>query len=237
MNGTWKLRVTDTDAGDAGVIGCVKLDLTRQLAFCCGIQTDLTATLLDGGSVISAGGPQSYGALSPIGPAVTRPFALFISSAAVCGSDVVATFALSDNGLDHTAVDADVRHIPPHQQRSARFVPRAGLRSRRRTSRAPPRRALRHGRRAGLQHRDHLPERRGDVGADGAGDCSVRTIVPMDSVISAGSPLSSASPRGCGCGRWGDRRRPTPRPGRDSSSGTRRGGWRPARIRPARARR
>jgi extracellular elastinolytic metalloproteinase len=145
MQGTWKLRVTDTDAGDVGVIGCVKLDLARQLAFCCGRQgtplilpsgtpalvaecgsstnggadpgelvtmsfallnrgegltTDLTATLLDGGGVISAGGPQSYGVLSPVGPPVSRPFALFISSAAVCGSDVVATFALSDNGVD-----------------------------------------------------------------------------------------------------------------------------------------
>ena len=145
MHGTWKLRVTDSDAGDAGVIGCVKLDLTRQLAFCCGRQgtplivangtpalvsecgtsvnggadpgelvtmnfalvnrgegltTDLIATLLDGGGVLSAGAPQSYGVLSPVGPAVSRPFSLYISSAAACGSDVVATFALSDNGVD-----------------------------------------------------------------------------------------------------------------------------------------
>src|SRR6185369_2726120 len=64
------------------------------------LTTNLVATLLDGGGVISAGGPQSYGVLSPIGPAVSRPFALAISSAAACGSDVVATFALSDNGLD-----------------------------------------------------------------------------------------------------------------------------------------
>jgi subtilisin-like proprotein convertase family protein len=145
MNGTWKLRVTDTDAGDAGVIGCVKLELSRQLAFCCGIQgtpfilpagtpalvsecgssangavdpgelvtmnfalfnrgegltTNLIATLLDGGGVTSESGAQSYGVLSPTGPAVSRPFTLAISSAAACGSDVVATFALSDDGLD-----------------------------------------------------------------------------------------------------------------------------------------
>ena len=145
MHGTWKLRVTDTDAGDAGVIGCVKLDLGRQLAFCCGIEgapyvgaasaptlvsecsssangavdpgelvtmnfplinrgagftTNLVATLLDGGGVTPESGPQSYGVLSPIGPAVSRPFTLAVSSAAACGSTVVATFALSDNGAD-----------------------------------------------------------------------------------------------------------------------------------------
>lgn len=145
MHGRWKLLVTDTDAGDTGVIGCVKLDLTRQLGFCCGVQgtpfvvasnaptlvaecsssangapdpgeqvtmnfplvnrgegltTNLVATLLDGGGVTSESGPQSYGVLSPIGPSVSRPFTLAISSAAACGSDVVATFALSDNGVD-----------------------------------------------------------------------------------------------------------------------------------------
>ena len=149
MHGTWKLRVTDTAAGDTGVIGCVKLDLVRQLAFCCGSQgtpyilgasvptlisecgssangvpdpgelvtmsfplfnrgegltTNLVATLLDGGGVTSASGPQSYGVRSP----VSRPFAFTISSAVACGSNAVATFALSDNGLDLGTVSFNI---------------------------------------------------------------------------------------------------------------------------------
>jgi subtilisin-like proprotein convertase family protein len=153
MHGTWKLRVTDLDAGDTGAVGCAKLDLSRQLAFCCGVQgrpfilgaglpalvaecsssangapdpgelvtmnftlgnrgegvtTNLVATLLDGGGVTSAGPPQSYGVLSPIGPQVTRPFALTISSAVACGSDAIATFALSDNGLDLGTVSFNI---------------------------------------------------------------------------------------------------------------------------------
>ncbi|HJQ40618.1 MAG TPA: M36 family metallopeptidase [Thermoanaerobaculia bacterium] len=37
MNGTWKLRVADIGPGNVGVIGCVSLDLSRQLNFCCGV--------------------------------------------------------------------------------------------------------------------------------------------------------------------------------------------------------
>src|SRR5262245_16247121 len=37
LNGTWKLRVTDTATLDTGTIGCVTLEITRQPFVCCGI--------------------------------------------------------------------------------------------------------------------------------------------------------------------------------------------------------
>lgn len=37
MNGVWKLRVSDTANVDTGTIGCVKLEIRRQLYFCCGV--------------------------------------------------------------------------------------------------------------------------------------------------------------------------------------------------------
>ena len=37
VNGTWKLRVTDTAALDVGTIGCVQLEITRQRFVCCGV--------------------------------------------------------------------------------------------------------------------------------------------------------------------------------------------------------
>jgi len=74
-----------------------------------GLTTNLVATLLSGGGVTSLGGPQTYGVLSPVGPAVARPFELAISSAAACGSDVVATLALSDNGTDLGTVTFTIR--------------------------------------------------------------------------------------------------------------------------------
>jgi subtilisin-like proprotein convertase family protein len=37
INGTWKLRIADTGAADVGTLGCVQLEITRQLYYCCGI--------------------------------------------------------------------------------------------------------------------------------------------------------------------------------------------------------
>jgi subtilisin-like proprotein convertase family protein len=158
MNGTWKLRVSDIDPGDLGVIGCVRLELSRMVSFCCGVQgtpnvialpppalagecslsangapdpgeivtmnfplrnigsgvtTNLVATLLDGGGVTSLGEPQTYGVLSPIGQPVARPFELMISSSIACGSDAIATFALSDDGVDLGTVSFNIRTGAP----------------------------------------------------------------------------------------------------------------------------
>ena len=74
-----------------------------------GLTTNLVATLLTSGGVTSLGGPQTYGVLSPVGAAVARPFELAISSAAACGSDVVATLSLSDNGVDLGTVSFNIR--------------------------------------------------------------------------------------------------------------------------------
>ena len=45
------------------------------------------------------------------------------------------------------------------------------------------------------------------------------------------APPSTALPSGSDRGRWGDRKRSTPRQARATSCGTRRDGWRPARSR------
>jgi subtilisin-like proprotein convertase family protein len=37
INGTWKLRATDTAAQDTGTLGCVQLEITRQRFVCCGV--------------------------------------------------------------------------------------------------------------------------------------------------------------------------------------------------------
>ncbi|MGZ8709089.1 MAG: M36 family metallopeptidase, partial [Thermoanaerobaculia bacterium] len=37
MNGTWKLRVSDTAGADVGTAFCVTLEIARQLHFCCGV--------------------------------------------------------------------------------------------------------------------------------------------------------------------------------------------------------
>lgn len=154
MNGTWKLRVSDTANLDVGTVFCATLELTRQLYFCCGVDgipliqaappatlveecssaangapdpgevvtmsfplrnvgsgltTNLVATLTGGGGVTSLSGPQTYGVLSPVGPAVARPFELAISSSAACGSDVVATFSLDDDGTPLGTVSFNIR--------------------------------------------------------------------------------------------------------------------------------
>ncbi len=72
-----------------------------------GPTVDLRATLLPGGGVNTPSGPQSYGPLSPVGPAVSRTFS-FVPSGA-CGATVSATLALDDVGgagsLGTTAFD------------------------------------------------------------------------------------------------------------------------------------
>src|SRR5262249_52870913 len=63
-----------------------------------GLVTNLVATLLPGGGVLSPSGPQSYGTLSPIGPPVSRPFTFVVG--APCGGTITATFQLQDGAND-----------------------------------------------------------------------------------------------------------------------------------------
>lgn len=154
MNGTWKLRVSDTANLDTGTLFCAKVELTRQLFYCCGVEgdpliqaappatlasecssaangapdpgekvtvnfplknvgsgltTNLVATLVDGGGITAISGPQSYGVLSPVGSAVSRPFELVIDGSVTCGADVVATLALTDGPLDLGTVTFNIR--------------------------------------------------------------------------------------------------------------------------------
>ncbi|HEX2062215.1 MAG TPA: M36 family metallopeptidase [Thermoanaerobaculia bacterium] len=74
-----------------------------------GLTTNLVATLQNSGGVTSLSGPQSYGVVSPVGSAVARDFELAISTSAVCGSNVVATFDLTDNGNPLGSVSFDIR--------------------------------------------------------------------------------------------------------------------------------
>jgi subtilisin-like proprotein convertase family protein len=60
--------------------------------------TNLVATLLPGGGVNSPSGPQTYGALDPGDPAVSRPFTFMGSGA--CGSQISATLQLQDGATD-----------------------------------------------------------------------------------------------------------------------------------------
>ena len=53
INGTWKLRVTDTEALDTGTVGCVTLDLTRQAFICCG-KSGTPIIILGGNATITA---------------------------------------------------------------------------------------------------------------------------------------------------------------------------------------
>ncbi|HEU4768173.1 MAG TPA: proprotein convertase P-domain-containing protein, partial [Pyrinomonadaceae bacterium] len=63
-----------------------------------GLTTNLVATLLPGGGVLSPSGPQSYGALSPIGPSVSRPFTFVVG--VPCGGTITATFQLQDGATN-----------------------------------------------------------------------------------------------------------------------------------------
>jgi hypothetical protein len=59
---------------------------------------NLVATLLPGGGVFAPSGPQSYGALTPGGPSVSRLFTFV--PAGVCGGTITATLALQDGATD-----------------------------------------------------------------------------------------------------------------------------------------
>ena len=152
MTGTWTLRVADTATLDTGTVGCVQLEIRRQLFFCCGVPgtpiinaappavvtaescsppngapdpdetvtmtfplknvgtgltTDLVATLLPGGGVNTPSGPQTYGVLSPVGPAVAKPFT-FVPTGP-CGGTVVATFSLKDGSTDLGTVSFNIK--------------------------------------------------------------------------------------------------------------------------------
>ena len=48
INGTWRLRVSDTAALDTGTVGCVTLDFSRQPYICCGVAG--TPALVTGGA-------------------------------------------------------------------------------------------------------------------------------------------------------------------------------------------
>lgn len=58
--------------------------------------TSLVATLQATGGVTSPSGPQNYGALSPGGPAVVRPFTFTVDPSKLCGQDLVITLQLQD---------------------------------------------------------------------------------------------------------------------------------------------
>ncbi|HEX7154497.1 MAG TPA: M36 family metallopeptidase [Thermoanaerobaculia bacterium] len=59
-----------------------------------GATTNLVATLLPGGGVLSPSGPQTYGVVTPPMGAVSRPFT-FVASG-TCGSSITATLQLQD---------------------------------------------------------------------------------------------------------------------------------------------
>jgi subtilisin-like proprotein convertase family protein len=72
-----------------------------------GLSTNLVATLLPGGGVNAPSGPQSYGVLSPIGPAAARDYT-FVPSGN-CGENIIATFQLQDGALDLGTVSFTIR--------------------------------------------------------------------------------------------------------------------------------
>jgi subtilisin-like proprotein convertase family protein len=63
-----------------------------------GLTTNLVATLLPGGGVLSPSGPQNYGVLSPVGPPVSRPFTFVVGGS--CGGTITATLQLQDGATN-----------------------------------------------------------------------------------------------------------------------------------------
>jgi subtilisin-like proprotein convertase family protein len=63
-----------------------------------GLTSNLVATLLPGGGVLTPSGPQSYGVLSPVGPPVSRPFSFVVSGS--CGQTITATLQLQDGATN-----------------------------------------------------------------------------------------------------------------------------------------
>ena len=82
-------------AVDPGETATVSLSLVNTGT---GDTTNLVATLLSSGGVVSPSGPQSYGALAAGGAAVSRPFTL--TAAGTCGGALVATLQLQDGAAD-----------------------------------------------------------------------------------------------------------------------------------------
>ena len=74
-----------------------------------GLTTDLIATLQNSGGITPISGPQNYGVISPVGAPVARPFTFAVSGAATCGSDIIATFALEDDGVSLGTVSFTIR--------------------------------------------------------------------------------------------------------------------------------
>jgi hypothetical protein len=62
--------------------------------------SDLVATLLSTGGVISMGPAQSYGSISPGGPSVRKSFSFRVDPALGCGETIVATLELRDGAED-----------------------------------------------------------------------------------------------------------------------------------------
>jgi hypothetical protein len=62
--------------------------------------TDLVATLQTTGGVTSPGAPQTYGALAPGDPTVSRPFTFRADPALACGGTLTATLQLQDGATD-----------------------------------------------------------------------------------------------------------------------------------------
>lgn len=67
-----------------------------------GLTTNLVATLLPGGGVLSPSGPQNYGVISPLGPPVSRPFTFVVTG--TCGGTITATLQLQDGATNHGTV-------------------------------------------------------------------------------------------------------------------------------------
>ena len=72
-----------------------------------GATTNLVGTLVPGGGVLAPGAPQSYGVVSPIGGAASRPFT-FVASGA-CGSDITLTLQLQDGPTDLGTIQYTLR--------------------------------------------------------------------------------------------------------------------------------
>jgi subtilisin-like proprotein convertase family protein len=71
-----------------------------------GPTSNLVATLLPTGGVVSPSAPQNYGALSPVGGAVSRPFTF--TAAGACGGTIVATLQLQDGATNLGTVSFNI---------------------------------------------------------------------------------------------------------------------------------
>jgi hypothetical protein len=69
---------------------------------------NLVAQLLAIGGVTSPSGPQNYGAMSPGGTAVSRPFTFAVSPEVACGDTVSLALSLSDGFLSYGIVIIDL---------------------------------------------------------------------------------------------------------------------------------